>query len=109
MKNKYTMVGKRLQNVRKHRGLSQQMLSEVIDCSPQYLSYIETGQKGMSLDTFIMLINALNVSADEVLRDYLSSTAKVTNHVFTSLLEDCSTIETKILEDVLRATNFMLF
>ena len=104
MKNQYTMVGKRLQNARKHRGLSQQALSEIIDCSPQYLSYIETGQKSMSLDTFIMLINALNISADEALRDYLSSTVRVTNHVFTSMLEDCSVFETRVLEDVLRAT-----
>ena len=49
MKMNNSLVGKRIGQLRKRRGLSQLMLSEMIDRSPTHLSYIETGAKSMSL------------------------------------------------------------
>ena len=56
-------IGKRIQNIRKRRGLSQFSLSELVDLSPGYISYIETGVKSMSLDTLVSIANALQVSS----------------------------------------------
>ena len=46
-------IGKRIQTVRKKRGLSQFTLAGIVDRSPGYISYIETGFKSMSLETFV--------------------------------------------------------
>ena len=82
----FVQIGKHIGEIRKRRGLSQQKLSEIIDKSPTYVSYIEGGLKCMSLDTFVSIANALQVSADELLKDNIENNIKVANHEFASLI-----------------------
>lgn len=100
----YISIGQKIKAIRKRKGLSQLTLSELIGRSPTYVSYIECGTKGMSLDTFILLVNALNTTADELLMDNLENTIIVTNHQFAELISDCSDYEKRILLDVTMAT-----
>ena len=96
-------IGKRVGEIRKDRGLSQQKLSENINRSPTYVSYIEGGLKCMSLDTFVSIANALQVSADELLMDSIENTIKVANHKFAAIISDCSEYENRILLEVILA------
>lgn len=100
----YISIGQKIKAIRKRKGLSQLTLSQLIGRSPTYVSYIECGIKSMSLDTFILLVNALNTTADELLIDNLKNTIKVSNHEFSVLLSDCSDYERRILLDVTMAT-----
>ncbi len=100
----YISIGQKIKAIRKRKGLSQLTLSEIINRSPTYISYIEGGIKSMSLDTFILLVNALNTTTDELLMDNLENTIKVSNHEFAALLSDCSDYERRILFDVITAT-----
>ena len=93
-------IGNKIKAFRKKKGLSQLKLSELIDRSPTFISYIESGIKSMSLDTFVLLANALNVTADELLDDNLENTIRVSNHAFTALLADCSDYERRVLLDI---------
>ena len=97
-------LGSRVKNVRNRRGISQMSLAEKIDKSATYISYIECGYKSMSLETFVAIANALNVSADELLMDSLDNTVKVSNHEFASIVQDCNEYERKVLLEVLAAT-----
>ena len=63
------LVGKRIQAVRKARGLTQEQLSQMVDLSPNYLSNIETGLKTPKLDTFVEIMNALQCDANALLAD----------------------------------------
>lgn len=101
-------IGKRIQTVRKKRGLSQFTLAGIVDRSPGYISYIETGFKSMSLETFVALANALQVSSDELLVDCLENTVKASNHSFASILADCSEYERRVLEDIVVASKASL-
>ena len=100
MEANYKLIGKRNRIHRKKRGLSQLALAGEVYCSPPYISLIESGKKSMSLDTFIMIANALNATADELLSDNLTNTVKVSNHEFASLLTDCSDFEKKVMYDL---------
>lgn len=100
----YTKLGQRIRSVRKKKGLTQFELSEQIGRSAPYISYIENGNKTMSLETLVLIANRLNVSADELLMDSLENTVKVTNHAFASIIADCSDYELRILLDVIRTT-----
>ena len=93
-------IGRKIKSIRKKKGFSQLKLSELIDRSPTYISYIESGIKSMSLDTLVLLSNALNVTADELLMDNLENTIKVSNHEFAALLTDCSDYERRVLLDI---------
>lgn len=90
-------LGKRIKSIRKLRGVSQMELSEIIDCSPNHLSYIETGNRSLSLASFVRLANALGVSADELLIDSLDHSANTINHKFSSIMADCDEYEKRVL------------
>ena len=69
---KYT-IGDRIREARKHQGLTQDQLAERLDISVQFVGQIERGLKLPSMQVFIKLIEVLNVSADYLLRDAVSS------------------------------------
>ncbi len=70
--DKLTM-GDRVQDTRKNRGLTQEQLAEKVDISVEYMSQIERGLKTPSMQVFIKLVEVLDVSADYLLRDTVST------------------------------------
>lgn len=67
----YESVGERIKKYRQERELTQERLAELCDRSTNFISIIERGKKRPSLDTFAKIANALNVSADMLLKDEL--------------------------------------
>ncbi|MBP3590906.1 MAG: helix-turn-helix transcriptional regulator [Clostridia bacterium] len=70
--DKLTM-GDRVQDTRKNRGLTQEQLAEKVDITVEYMSQIERGLKTPSMQVFIKLVEVLDVSADYLLRDTVST------------------------------------
>ncbi len=60
-------VGARLSVARKRKGWSQEQLAEKVNLSTIYIGMVERGEKELKLSTFCTIINALDVSADEIL------------------------------------------
>ena len=60
-------IGKRVQEVRCQMGFTQAELAEMTDLSVSYISYIECGKKIMSVKTLIKIVDALNVTVNELL------------------------------------------
>jgi len=75
MRINYSTIGRKIMTIRKKNGLSQMTFSEAIGKSPAYVSYIETGKKSMSLDTFVRIANTLCVSPDLLLAEQLMASA----------------------------------
>ena len=98
----YARIVKRIKAARKQRGISQQTLAEIIACTPSYISYIETGVRSMSLDTFILIANALDISSDELLIDCLQHSMVAINAEFARIIADCSPSERRLLADLIR-------
>ena len=67
-------VGRRIQEVRKARGLTQAELSLKVDLSTKYISNIECGFKMPKLNTFVAIANALECDANLLLFDVLDVT-----------------------------------
>lgn len=55
------LLGKRIQNIRKSRGLTQEKLAELINIETPSLSYLETGKYAPSIDTLQKLSEVLQV------------------------------------------------
>jgi len=94
-------IGKRVQETRKRRGFTQEKLAEEIDCTASFLSYVETGKKTMSLDTLILIANALRCSTDELLMDVLENDDTAWNSVVAHVLEDCTSAEKQVITNTL--------
>ena len=60
-------IGLCIRKQREYLGFTREVLSENIDISPEFLSEIERGVKGVSAMTLYKLCNGLSLSADAVL------------------------------------------
>lgn len=67
-------VGRRIQEVRKSRGITQSELAQLVDLSTKYISNIECGFKMPKLNTFVAIANALQCDANSLLSDVLDTT-----------------------------------
>jgi len=63
----YTGIGQRIAKRRIQMGLKQNMLAERLDLSNNYLSSIERGKEKPSLEVFVNICNALQVTPDYLL------------------------------------------
>lgn len=101
-------IGRHIRELRKKRNMSQDKLSELIDKSPTYMSYIECGTKNMSLDTFVRIANVLGTSADLLLVENLSRVPIAASREITELLSECTDLERNILVCILKASKAAL-
>ena len=58
----YTQLGKRIREERKKIGLTQSKLAEDIDISDAYMGQIERGERSLTLNTLVRLVNRLGIS-----------------------------------------------
>ena len=71
------IIGRRIQEIRKQRGLTQEQMAERVNISPHYLSALERGVYNIKLDLLVDILNVLNCSADEVFQDVVDSSSKI--------------------------------
>ena len=71
------IIGRRIQDIRKQKGLTQEQLAERVNISPHYLSALERGVYNIKLDLLVDILNVLNCSADEVFQDVVDSSSKI--------------------------------
>ncbi|MCI9740285.1 helix-turn-helix domain-containing protein [Proteus mirabilis] len=80
---------KKIKEVRKSVGLSGNELGKVLGLSQQQVSRYERGESPITIDILIRISNALNVSVNELIIDYL-------NHEHSELLITYGTYKTII-------------
>jgi len=60
--------GKRLKELRKQAGKTQEQVAEAVGLEPGTISRIERGAKGMSIDSLLMFSEIYGVSTDYILK-----------------------------------------
>jgi transcriptional regulator with XRE-family HTH domain len=96
-------LGKTLRQVRREKGYSQNVLAEKAGIGNVYLGEIERGQKMPSLNSFIKIIEALDVSADYILRNELNSGQDYIYDEITQKLKGLTPKQRKTAVDLLEA------
>lgn len=91
-------IGERIKDARVAKRLTQEQLAEMIDISPTHMSVIERGVKLPRLKTFIEIVNALDMTADELLCDVLNHSSLVLN----DLPEEFSRLSSEDKEKLLK-------
>ena len=84
------LVGSRIRDARINRRMSQADLAAKANISLPHVSNIEKGKTSMKLETFIRIIEALQVSADSLLRPDVPEVRSLYQSEFDELLADCS-------------------
>ena len=65
----YKRLGVRIREERKRLNLTQAQLAEAVDISDTYMGAIERGERSLTLDTLVRLVNRLGVTVDYLLAD----------------------------------------
>lgn len=65
----YKGLGERIREERLRLHLTQAQLAEAIDISDTYMGSIERGERSLTLDTLVRLVNRLGVTVDYLLSD----------------------------------------
>lgn len=68
----YKRLGERIREERLRLHLTQAQLAEAVDISNTYMGAIERGERSLSLDTLVRLVNRLGVTVDYLLTDAVS-------------------------------------
>lgn len=86
-------IGKYIRKYRLLRNMRQEDLAEKVNLSTNYIGMIERGEKIPALDTFVKIVNCLDISADILLEDVITSGYKVKNSILSEKLESLPPVE----------------
>lgn len=96
----YGLMGMRIASRRKQLNMKQSALAEAIDISNNYLSGIECGKENPSLEVFIKLCNALQVTPDFLLLGSMRSN-NIPQNLYDAL-RLCSQEDIEIISKILQ-------
>ena len=96
-------IGRRIRKFREAKGWRQEDFAEKTGLSVTYTGMIERGEKVPKLETFITIANTLNVSADLLLADVLSTGYSVKSSEITYELASLTPLERDRVYSVVNA------
>ena len=96
-------IGKRIRKYREEKGWRQEDFAEKVGLSVTYTGMIERGEKVPKLETFITIANVLEVSADLLLADVLTTGYNVKSSEITEKISSLSTSERERIYSVINA------
>ena len=68
-----TLLGVKIQEMRRVREITQQQLAENSQISVVYIGYIEQGKRRCAISTYIRIVNALGYTLDDLFSEYLTN------------------------------------
>ena len=69
----YVALGQRIKEERHKLNLTQEDLAEDVDLTPAYIGQIERGERKVTLEKLVAIVNRLGVTIDYVLSGSLTS------------------------------------
>ena len=96
-------IGKNIRKYRLMKKLRQEDLAEKAGLSINYVGAIERGEKVPSLETLLVIINALGVSADMILADVIETGYVVKDSLLAEKLDKLSADDRAKIYDVIDA------
>lgn len=99
----YITMGKRIKEIRKKKGITQEKLAELTGLSSAHISNIETAHTKVSLSSAVSIANALKISLDEIVGDSLVSRIGTYSDKAVDNLSECTITEVRIINDTLDA------
>ena len=97
----YESIGKNIRAYRIRKHLRQEDLAEKTNLSVTYIGMVERGEKLPAMETFINILNALEVSADVILADVLKVGYEVKGSLINEQLSTLSQPDREKVYDVI--------
>lgn len=98
----FKTIGKRIKMYRTLRKMTQAELAERLGLSNVYISYIETGERSVSLTVLLKIADEFGLSMDNLVLTESPARLPKTYRAFAELLADCDAEEQ---EDILKTAS----
>lgn len=98
----YIDLGNRIKMKRLEKNLTQETLAEMSKISSPYMGQVERGEKGLRLEVFVNIVNALGCSADELLRSSIKVHSNSKASEINQLLKGMPNEDTQKIIDILK-------
>ena len=98
----FITIGKRIKAHRTQRKMTQAELAERLGLSNVFISYIETGKKGVSLEVLLKIVDEFDLSLDSLVLTESPFRLPRAYRGFAELLSDCDFDEQ---EDILKTAS----
>jgi transcriptional regulator with XRE-family HTH domain len=95
------LLGKRINQIRKERGLTSEALSEICDVNAGHIRQIESGIRLPSLPLFIRICQALKTAPNEILKDQFDPEIIESENKLLLKVESLTPKQKRILSDLL--------
>lgn len=83
------LLGQRIKEIRKSKGMTQEQLAELVGIGTSNISYIETGKFAPTIENFEKIVKALEVEPQELYTfAHLKPTEEIKEELFTALEKD---------------------
>lgn len=96
-----TSIGTNIRKYRRAKNLTQDQLAKMTDLTPTYIGLIERGRKIPSLEVFVTILNALEISSDKVLANVLNTGYILRSSVLSHRLMAVSSSDREYINDIL--------
>ena len=97
----YALLGNRIRNCRKSRGMSQAKLAEMLNVSVNYIGQIELAERHIGLDLLENISIVLDISILSLL--YEVNTGALLAEEINLILRKCTNAELYVINDMVRA------
>lgn len=82
------LLGKRIKEIRKQKGLTQEQLAELVGIGTPNISYIECGKFAPAIDTLEKIAQVLNIEPFELYRFDIKGCDEIKKELFCALEND---------------------
>lgn len=90
-------IGKRIHNLRKEKGWTQEQLAEKSSLTPQFVSYAESGKREIRIGSLLQIALALDTSCDFLLTGFKNNRDQA---ILSEKISKLSTTEFKLVERI---------
>jgi len=102
----YSEIGARIRKLRKAKNLTQEQVANIISVSDNHVSKIETGNSSISLNVFINIAKAFDVSLDYLMFGTLKQGETVNDTIIKAILDDFSEEQKDLTVYLLKGIQF---
>jgi transcriptional regulator with XRE-family HTH domain len=103
MKTTRQLLGARIKEIRKLRGISQERLAEMVGLDPKFISKIEVGRSSPSLETIESTARALGVEIRDLFEFIHLQPGKITAEALREILSEMDEKMAQVIFRMLRA------
>jgi transcriptional regulator with XRE-family HTH domain len=104
----FSLLGKRIRAERQYQSLSQEKLAELVNCSPTHISHVENASTKLSLEMFVAIANALQVSPDKLLADNAYQSKNVLTDEIAAVFADSTPDQMYVMLQAASAVKFAM-